>query len=116
MIPNASLHKEGAASDGGSIYVPFSLKPNESKQISLKICWYTTNTDFNYENIINFDNNLKNDCCIQNDKSDTKNHIPWYCGQFNNISSLQEYWLSNYDDLKDESINFTECFFFNDLT
>ena len=111
MIPNASVHKEGAASDGGSIYVPFSLKPNESKQISLKICWYTTNTDFNYENIINFDNNLKNDCCIQNDKSNTKNHIPWYCGQFNNISSLQKYWLSNYDDLKDESINFTECFF-----
>ena len=81
-IPNASSHQEGKASDGGSIYVPFSLEPNGSKHISLKICWYTSITDFNYEKIIKNDNNLENGCCDLNNKSHTQNHIPWYCGQF----------------------------------
>lgn len=96
---------------GASIYVPFSLKPGESKTIHLYIAWYvptsfhrigpeaTTESDFG-------------DCYDPELYKDTPDRYePWYSRRFASVDEVASYWKENYSSLKDETTRFTETFY-----
>ncbi len=93
-------------SPGASLFVPFTLKPGESKTIRLKFCWYVPNTDLRKGDEINTENIFK-------DKLET--YKPWYSGKFKDIYTLADYWKLHYNDLRERTERFTNAFYSSTL-
>ena len=92
--------ESGTPSPGASIYVPFKLKPNETKIIKLLLSWYVPKTNLTYG-------------YTQNKTPEF--HKPWYTNKFNSINSLIKYWETNFESLKKETALFTNTFYNTDL-
>jgi uncharacterized protein (DUF608 family) len=89
---------EGGPSPGGSLFVPFSLAPGESKTIAVRLAWYVGETAFR----------------IGNDPQpggEPGNYRPWYAGKFKNLDEVAAYWRNNYDELRKKSLRFSDCFY-----
>jgi uncharacterized protein (DUF608 family) len=90
---------EGAASPGASLFVPFTLRPGESRTVALRLAWYVGATDQRYG-------------------SDPKGatpatpatFTPWYSGRFAGIDDVTAYWTKQYDALRIKSKRFADCF------
>ena len=102
-IPTKRVHDDTPSSGGGSLYVPFSLEPNQTKKVCLKMCWYTSNTNLNYDNLTSQEDEHSTKCCDVDRDSEKNYHKPWYCGQFKDVIDLHHYWESNYSNLRNES-------------
>lgn len=87
---------------GASLYVPFTLKPNEEKTITLKFCWYVPKSNLRKGAEVP---ETEGSCCS------SRTHVPWYAGQFNNIHELADYWGNRYDDLRKKTELFTTSFY-----
>lgn len=46
--PSNPPHADGNSGNGGSLYVPFTLKPKEEKIIHLQFAWHVPNSDISY--------------------------------------------------------------------
>lgn len=96
---------------GASIYVPFKLKPGESKTINLYIAWYVPRSV----------HNIGPDAVSESDFGDRYNpdlykdipekYEPWYSRRFADVSAVAEYWKDNYKSLKAETEKFTAAFY-----
>ena len=96
---------------GASIYVPFILKPGESKTIHLYMTWYVPHSF----------HNIGPDAVSASDFGDRYNadlykdtpakYEPWYSRRFSGIEDVSNYWKNNYSTLKLETKKFTDTFY-----
>ncbi len=89
---------EGDPSPGGSLYVPFRLEPGEKKVIRLRLAWYVPETD------IRFGKDMP-------ESGNGQHHRPWYAGRFPDHAAVTDYWRIHYDELRNASRAFAECFY-----
>jgi uncharacterized protein (DUF608 family) len=106
---NPPIDKGAPAS---SLYVPFRLKPGETKEIRIFMAWYVPNSTLR---IGNDPTDLKEANETSKDASISKYYSPWYAGMFGNIQEVAGYWLSNYEDLRRKSTLFTDAFYHSTL-
>lgn len=90
---------EGGASPGATIFVPFVLRPGESKTIVLRLAWYVGSTN------LRVGKDPENTDVIQG------YYKPWYAGKFPNIEAVTDYWRENYDLLRARTLKFSNCFY-----
>ena len=90
---------EGGASPGGTLFVPLTLGPSETKTIVLRFAWYVgrTNMRFGKE--------------PEGGSADPGYYKPWYAGRFANIDEATTYWRDRYDELRANSKRFSDCFY-----
>ncbi len=91
----------GGSSPGGTLYVPFTLAPGQSKTIVLRLAWYVPQT------------NLR----IGHDPSPLPGqpavpgfYQPWYAGRFASIDDVTAYWRDHYQQLRSNTVRFADCF------
>lgn len=98
---------------GASLFVPFSLDPNETKVIRVSMAWYVPNTKLR----ILFPRYAKeiNETDGDNNMYDSQYYKPWYSGKFANITEVVSYWTTNYEVLQKKSELFKESFYDNTL-
>lgn len=104
---------------GASLYVPFKLKPEESKIIRLYMAWYVPYSNMRFGNEPRSDLDIPDlPTCKQASKYnyayDNKGdgtYRPWYSNKFNSINSVADYWINNYKDLKSKTELFTTAFY-----
>ena len=93
---------------GASLFIPFALKPGESKKIVLRLGWYCAQSnlrlsgggmpDFNwYERK---DNTTTEEC-----------YRPWYAAQYPTIKQLMSSWADRYPNLREGSRRFSDAFY-----
>ncbi|MBN1895127.1 hypothetical protein JW906_11555 [bacterium] len=102
---------EGRA-PGASLFVPFELKPGESKTVRLMLAWYVPQTVIR----IGEDPANPEPCACSGTCAVSKTHVPWYAGRFGSIREVVDYWLSNVDGLRKSSAAFSEALFASTLT
>ena len=82
---------------GASIFVPFKLKPGESKTVIVSLAWFVPSSDL-FEPEMGF----KDGKLIAYSRP-ARTYRPWYVGRFPGIAALAEYWCSHYSRLKEQS-------------
>jgi uncharacterized protein (DUF608 family) len=99
----------GNLSPGGSIAVPFVLKPGEQKKIELLLTWYvpTTKLRHGYEEE---EESCSCSCSCGSEKNSKPTHKPWYAGQFTGVEAVMNYFSDNYDRLYRETKLFSDTF------
>ena len=111
---------------GASLYVPFTLAPGKTKTIKLMMTWYTPDSEQTYGTIGSKKENCdpESGCCnspadILLDKYDKdfngKFYKPWYSSQFKNVEEAIQYWKDKYEELKKNSMLFTNSFYSSNL-
>jgi uncharacterized protein (DUF608 family) len=108
-------------SPGASLYVPFNLKPGETKTVRLMMSWYVPNSKLRAGRDLESvpADQLKKELakCTNVENCDLS-HIfyePWYSARFKNINEVLEYWKSNYSELKGKSELFSNAFYNSSL-
>jgi uncharacterized protein (DUF608 family) len=115
--PAAGPVTEGDPSPGGSLSVPLRLAPGEKRTIRLMLCWYVPLSDLR----------MGKDCtdaacgcgCVAEAglgeagvaAPQPQRHRPWYAGQFDGIEAVADHWRGRYDELRDLSAKFRDCFY-----
>jgi hypothetical protein len=108
--PQAGPITEGAPSTGGSLYVPFTLAPGQSKMIIVRLAWHVPQTDLRYGK----DLPVEAGACADPScgcGSEQKHHTPWYAGRYADIEAVNADWRARYGWLRDESAAFADCFY-----
>ena len=106
---------------GASLYIPFTLKPNETKVVKILMAWYTPESELTFGKMGSRKENCDPDsgCCASPDllnldpydkNFDGKYYKPWYSSKFNSVHDVINYWKSNYHELKKKSELFTNAF------
>lgn len=99
---------EGNPSQGGSLYIPFTLKPGEEVTKTLTFSWFVPQTNIHFSEIKKDD-----DCCEESCDTNYQSedyYQPWYAGEFQSLENLNLYWESNGKRIKEETLKFTEAF------
>lgn len=91
---------EGAC-PGASLFVPFSLAPNEEKIIRLLFAWYVPRTNLRYPGTP----------CEGEPCTEAETYVPWYAGRFADVQAVAEYWRTQYADLRRKSALFRDAFY-----
>ena len=94
---------------GASLYVPFSIKPGETKNIRLMMAWYVPDTKIRYGK--DPGNAKEKECDEPNCSCKDPYYKPWYSAKFSNIEDIASYWRTNYSDLKKKSELFRDAFY-----
>ncbi len=89
------------AGNGGSLYVPFKLKPKAEKTIRVLLAWYVPKSDLR----AGANGDCGEGCACE------KFYTPWYAGRFTSIRDVAGYWRDNADRLHQLSHTFSECFY-----
>lgn len=98
---------------GASLFVPMTLRPGETKNISLLMAWFVPDTDLRYgkdPEVINTADCTGSDCSCKDPY-----YKPWYTGKFKNVNDVVTYWKTNYYDLRNKSELFRDSFYRNTL-
>ena len=93
---------DGGPSPGASLFVPFQLAPGASKTIVLRLAWFVGQT------------NLRVGKDLVGTKSDPiqpADYRPWYAGRFTEINGVTFYWRDHYDELRQKTGRFADCFY-----
>jgi uncharacterized protein (DUF608 family) len=90
--------KEGNPAPGASVFVPLTLKPGESKTVTLRLAWYVGQSDLRFGQ----------DPPGQKPEG---NYRPWYAGQFKDIDEVTAFWRNHYADLRQKTKQFSDCFY-----
>ncbi|MBM4460766.1 MAG: hypothetical protein FJ011_23910, partial [Chloroflexi bacterium] len=108
--PEAGPFSEGGPSPGGSLYVPFRLEPGEEKTIRLRLAWHVPETELR----TGTDPQGADESCCDGScecRATPQRHKPWYAGVFRDIEAITAYWRSRYDELRQASAAFADCFY-----
>jgi uncharacterized protein (DUF608 family) len=119
---NMPSNPVSAGAKGASVFVPFTLKPNESKTIKVFIAWYVPHSDVRAgsdpENMAAVASKKSSVCkpgsaCCEEIASGY--YEPWYSGKFKDVREVAKYWRTQYTDLKGKTGLFTDAFYGSDL-
>lgn len=95
-------------SPGASLFVPFSLKPGESKTIKVNFAWYAANTKLKH-------GATQPQTCTTKKCCPSSGYQPWYSGKFKDLKEVVDYWNKNWKDLKNKSQIFSDSFYASTL-
>ncbi len=98
----------GGPSPGGSLYVPLSIAPGESETVRLLFTWHVPRTTLRTGDPRNPD--ARRDADDQSATS-PRTYSPWYAGRFSEIQQITSYWREHYDELRNKTESFTDCFY-----
>lgn len=93
----------GEASPGGSLFVPFTLAPRASKTIVLRFAWYVGQTNLRV--------GRDPDGEAGNQLRQSDYYKPWYAGRFANLGEVTDFWREHYDELREKTQRFSDCFY-----
>jgi uncharacterized protein (DUF608 family) len=93
---------EGGASPGATLFVPVQLGAGESKRIALRLAWFVGRTNLRIG---------RDPAGTSSDTGSAQNFRPWYAGKFTDINSISFYWRDHYDELRQKSTRFSDCFY-----
>ena len=94
---------------GASLYVPYTLRPGESKTVRIYVCW-----DVPYSHLrTGYPLQSSADSSVADRSGDQPSpyYMPWYASRFKNINEVIAYWKNNYDSLKQKTQLFTKAFY-----
>ena len=106
---------------GASLFVPFRLRPGESRTVRLYMAWYVPFSPVR-EGLEPADESDLPDAPACNEKGEPAAYIdttlqagdtyrPWYGSRFAGIEEVAAYWLENYPELKARTEAFTRAFY-----
>jgi uncharacterized protein (DUF608 family) len=93
---------DGEASPGATVFVPFTIAPRASKTIVLRLAWYVGRSDLR----VGKDPDAASDA-----EPRPGTYSPWYAGRFSGIADVTAYWRDRFDDLRDGTRRFSDCFY-----
>jgi uncharacterized protein (DUF608 family) len=91
----------GEASPGASLFVPFQLLPGASRTIVLRLAWFVGQTNLRIG---------KDPVNPPSPADASAKYRPWYAAKFTDINSVSFFWRSHYDELRQRSKRFSDCF------
>ncbi|MGI5894486.1 MAG: GH116 family glycosyl hydrolase [Candidatus Merdivicinus sp.] len=101
--PDRTFGKDGKSA-GGSLAVPFTVKPGESRTIALKMCWYVPDSKLRLG-----DPPGESSCCCCGGTVDSRpKYQPWYSLRYPSVLSVREAIRAQYDTLREESVQFRD--------
>lgn len=112
---------DGAPSPGGSLYLPFTLAPGESRTIVVRLSWHVPYTNIRFGTDPQYADEAPccdsdSGCCPDDEPQESPaTHQPWYAGKFADIEAVNNYWYKHYDALKQQSTLFADCFYDSSL-
>jgi uncharacterized protein (DUF608 family) len=94
---------------GASLFVPFTIKPGETRVIRVLMAWYVPDTNLKYgqDSKETDDEECDDPDCTCKDPF----YKPWYAGKFSGINEVANYWKTNYTDLLGKSELFCNAFY-----
>ena len=99
---------DGPPSSGGSLYVPLHLPPGGKTVVRLRLAWHVPETSLRRGADLEPDE----PCCSGGGNiCRPATHRPWYAAAFPDIEAVTAYWRAHYDELRQESAAFSECFY-----
>ncbi len=93
---------DGPPTLGASLFVPLRLEPGASKTVVVRLCWFVGKTNLTQG---------KDPGATGQPPTAAPTHTPWYAGRFPTIDDVATHWASRYDELRQRSRQFTDCFF-----
>ena len=94
------------ACPGASLFVPVALAPGEAKTIRLMMAWYFPKTDLRIgRDPADAPECTGEECCA------SPNHVPWYACHFKSIEEVTQYWRTNCQRLRRQSVLFRDTFY-----
>ena len=99
-----------ADASGASLFVPFTLKPGQSKTIRLMIAWFVPDSR------LRVGEDMKNpaDSTVPNTAA-SYYYKPWYSGKFGGIREVTDFWKAQYVGLRKNTSLFRDAFFRSSL-
>jgi uncharacterized protein (DUF608 family) len=88
---------------GATLFVPFSLAPQETRTIVLRMCWYAPHSHLRHGAAGSPDENRI--------EPGEETYRPWYADRFPDIESVARYWDDHYAQLRSRTSVFTETFY-----
>jgi uncharacterized protein (DUF608 family) len=101
-------HTEGAPGNGGSLYVPFTLKPKAEKTIRLLFAWYVPRSAIRAGKDVATDSACGIGCSC---RELPEYYRPWYATRFGDLAAVVNYWSIHYNRLRAVSAAFRDCFY-----
>jgi len=94
---------------GASLFVPFTIKPGETRVIRVLMAWYVPDTNLKYGQ----DSKEPDDEECTDPECTCKDpfYKPWYAGKFSGINEVANHWKTNYSDLLKKSELFCNAFY-----
>jgi uncharacterized protein (DUF608 family) len=89
---------EGDPAPGASLFVPLTLASEAEYTLVVQLSWYVGESPLR----INGD---------REPDPDKPRYRPWYSERFGGIAELADYWSSRYDELREKTARFSECFY-----
>jgi uncharacterized protein (DUF608 family) len=98
---------------GGSLFVPFRLKPGEERKIRVLMAWYVPDSRLRLGRPMT----RPSDSTVRDASMDLPSRFykPWYCSRFKNIGEVTDYWTDHYNELLQKSGLFRDAFFKSSL-
>ena len=93
---------EGAPSPGASLFVPLQLAAGASKTVVLRLAWFSGQTNLRVG---------KDLADFKPEPDQAGKYRPWYAKRFTDINGVTFYWRDHYDDLRQKSRRFSDCFY-----
>jgi uncharacterized protein (DUF608 family) len=93
---------EGAPSPGASLFVPLQLAVGASKTVVLRLAWFSGQTNLRVG---------KDLAGFKPEPDQAGKYRPWYAKRFTDINGVTFYWRDHYDDLRQKTSRFSDCFY-----
>ncbi|MDR2058274.1 MAG: hypothetical protein LBP83_08385 [Dysgonamonadaceae bacterium] len=107
---------------GGSLFVPFRLKPEEERTITLYMAWYVPYSNLRFgpdpatpDDLPSFNPQAEKSDETYKNEAGSPCYRPWYSRKFKSIQEVSDYWKTNYADLKQKSRLFADAFYASTL-
>ncbi len=93
-------------SPGGSLYVPFSLGPEQDKTVRVYLSWYVPVSGLRVGYPAESGQALT---------TDSETYVPWYARRFRTADEVALYWKAHYEQLRSATLAFSDSFFASTL-
>lgn len=91
------IHDKGTASPGGSLLIPFVLKPNEKKTITILLSWFVPYSEVRTGEPVT-------------DYQVAQYYQPWYVTKLQASDNAHRTWVETVDILRKDSLAFSNAF------
>ena len=92
---------DGGPSPGASLFVPLSIPPGASKTVVLRLAWFVGETNLQVGKAL---------AGLKPDPTQPTSYRPWYADRFTDINGVTFHWRDHYDDLRQKTGRFSNCF------
>jgi uncharacterized protein (DUF608 family) len=105
--------EEGAP--GASLFVPLTIKPDESRRIVIRMAWYVPESNLRLSGGGLPDAKWGANHDTLQPGPGEESYRPWYAGRFPNVESVMSDWSARYTYLRSRAERFTRSFYSSTL-